>query len=43
MPGLCPYCGHPLPGKVMHGGSLSKYRAGAPRMTEVLVEKREAV
>ena len=22
--------GHPLPGKVMHGGSLSKYRHGAP-------------
>ena len=21
--------GHPLPGKVMHGGSLSKYRTGA--------------
>ena len=21
--------GHPLPGKVMHGGSLSKYRSGA--------------
>ncbi len=22
--------GHPLPGKIMHGGSLSKYRQGAP-------------
>jgi len=22
--------GHPLPGKIMHGGSLSKYRTGTP-------------